>query len=121
MKKENILWGIIAISLLIVIISPFLPSFNKSGNLLSKAQITLSSKSPFNRYKIDISTGKTETEKTIIIKFNNVVDKIIEGANNSGKEKNDNHKTIYLQYVDDFNSHHIRNHCKRLDIISLCL
>ena len=67
MKKENILWGIIAIGLLIAIISPFLPSFNKNGNLLSKVQTTLPSKSPFDNYKIDISTGKTETEKTMIV------------------------------------------------------
>lgn len=105
MKKENILWGIIAIGLLIAIISPFLPSFDKGGNLLSKVQTTLSSKSPFDKYKIDISTGKTETEKTMIVKFNNIVDKIIEGANKSDKEKSANDAIIYLQYVDDFNSY----------------
>lgn len=105
MKKENILWGIIAIGLLIAIISPFLPSFNKNGNLLSKVQTTLPLKSPFDNYKIDISTGKTETEKTMIVKFNNVVDKITEGANKNDKKKNANNVTIYLQYVDDFNSY----------------
>lgn len=105
MKKENILWGIIAISLLIAIISPILPSFNKNGKVLSKTQTTLFSKSPFDSYKIDISTGKTETEKTMIVKFNNIIDKIIEGTNKSDNEKNANDAIIYLQYADDFNSY----------------
>lgn len=95
MKKENILWGIIAIGLLIAIISPFLPSFNKNGNLLSKVQTTLPLKSPFDNYKIDISTGKTETEKTMIVKFNNVVDKITEGANKNDKKR----MPIMSQYI----------------------
>lgn len=95
MKKENILWGIIAIGLLIAIISPFLPSFNKNGNLLSKVQTTLPSKSPFDNYKIDISTGKTETEKTMIVKFNNVVVKITNEQTKTTKKR----MPIMSQYI----------------------
>lgn len=71
MKKENIFWGMLFICLLLILISPILPSFDNKGKTALEVKTKLFSSQPLSRYKINVSEGETETEKTLIVKYNN--------------------------------------------------
>lgn len=63
-EKENIFWGMIFICLLLILISPILPSFDKKGKTALEVKAKLFSSQPLSRYKINVSEGETETEKS---------------------------------------------------------
>lgn len=60
-------------------------------------------KSPLASYTLDVSEGKTETEKTLIVKYNNVVEAIISGSekNKNGEEITPQEELEYLQLQND--------------------
>lgn len=72
-------------------------SFNKKG--FNK----LIGKSPEASYQIDVSEGKTETEKTVIVKYNNMVEAFfsLSEKNKNGKEITSQEKFEYLQLQED--------------------
>lgn len=70
MRKDRILWGAMALCLLLAFLSPLLPS----GKTTVEVKTGLLSKQSFGSYKLDASEGKTETEKTLIVKYNNWIE-----------------------------------------------
>lgn len=60
-------------------------------------------RSPAASYTIDVSEGKTETEKTLIVKYNNMVEAIISGSekNKNGEEITAQEKLEYLRLQND--------------------
>ena len=60
-------------------------------------------RSPSASYTLDVSEGKTETEKTLIVKYNNMVEAIISGSekNKNGEEITPQEKLEYLRLQND--------------------
>lgn len=60
-------------------------------------------RSPSASYTLDVSEGKTETEKALIVKYNNVVEAIISGSekNKNGEEITPQEKLEYLRLQND--------------------
>lgn len=78
MKKENILWGLLTICLLLAFLSPLLPSLDKDGNIALKVKTILFNEHPLERYRISISECKTEKEKLLINTYNKWLDLVLD-------------------------------------------
>lgn len=114
MRKDRILWGVLVFCLLLAFLSPLLPSFDKKGKTTVEVKTELFSKQSFGSYKIKVSEGKTETEKTLIVKYNNWIEfsEAIFQKRKDGKAitKNEDrdfnivtNDLIYFLSINDFN------------------
>ena len=74
MKAEKIAVGVLFIGSLLAIFYYAAPSIFKSVKSSESKIGALISKDPVEKYRIDLSKGKTEVEKTLIIKYNNVLE-----------------------------------------------
>lgn len=104
MRKNRILWGILVVCLLLAFLSPLLPSFDKKGETTVEVKTELFSKQSFSSYKIDISVGKTETEKTLIVKYNNWIEfsEAIYQKRKDEKAVTDKENWDFQRVTDDF-------------------
>lgn len=93
------------VCLLLAFLSPLLPSFDKKGKATVEVKIELFSKQSFGSYKIDASEGKTETEKTLIVKYNNWIEfsEAIYQKRKDGKAVTDEENCDFQRVTDDFN------------------
>jgi len=74
MKAEKIAVGVLFIGSLLAIIYYAAPSIFNSVKSSERKIETLVTKDPLEKYRIDLSKGKTEIEKTLIIKYNNILE-----------------------------------------------
>ncbi len=95
--KKNLKWTFLCLLLAFQLSSCSNLSFDKEK--FNK----LIGRSPAASYTIDVSEGKTETEKTFIVKYNNMVEAIISGSekNKNGEEITPQEKLEYLRLQND--------------------
>lgn len=95
--KKNLKWAFLCLLLAFLLSSCSNLSFDKEK--FNK----LIGRSPAASYTLDISEGKTETEKTLIVKYNNMVEAIISGSekNKNGEEITSQEKLEYLRLQND--------------------
>lgn len=95
--KKNLKWAFLCLLLAFQLSSCSNLSFDKER--FNK----LIGRSPAASYTLDISEGKTETEKTLIVKYNNMVEAIISGSekNKNGEEITTQEKLEYLRLQND--------------------
>lgn len=82
MRKDEILWGILVLYLLLAFLSPLLPSLDKNGKTTVEIKTKLLSKQSFDDYKIDLSESKNGIEKIFIKKFNRFIVLVCKNAKN---------------------------------------
>lgn len=96
--KKNLKWAFLCLLLALQLSSCSNLSFDKEK--FNK----LIGRSPATSYTLDVSEGKNETEKTLIIKYNNMVEAIISSSekNKNGEVITSKEKLEYLRLQDDF-------------------
>lgn len=95
--KKNLKWAFLCLLLAFQLSSCSNLSFDKER--FNK----LIGRSPAASYTLDVSEGKTETEKTLIVKYNNMVEAIISGSekNKNGEEITSQEKLEYIRLQND--------------------
>lgn len=95
--KKNLNWAFLCLLLAFQLSSCSNLSFDKER--FNK----LIGRSPAASYTLDVSEGKTETEKTLIVKYNNMVEAIISGSekNKNGEEITAQEKLEYIRLQND--------------------
>ena len=95
--NKHLNWAFLNLLIVVFLFSCNNVSFDK------KRFNKLIGRSPTTSYVIDVSEGKTEIEKTLILKYNNMVEVIISGSekNKKGEKITPQEELEYLQLQND--------------------